>query len=583
MANDKTGNTKRKKPNIFSILKPYKILIAGLLILAFLSNGISLFIPKLIQHAIDDFSHNRYQLQKILIYFTGAALLILFLTYLQSLVQTYASEKVAKDLREKLINKIAHQTHAFIQDTTPGKLLTNITSDVNAVKTFVSQAVVNIISSVVLIIGTAILLLNINWRLGLIVLCVIPVISIAFTLVLKKIKVLFKKSQEVIDKLNKIINESIIGAALIRVLNAQAPEYDKFISASNEAKNTGLSILRLFATLIPIIVFTANLARLAVVVMGGHYTITGAMTIGEFAAFNSYIATLIFPILLIGFMSGLIARASASYARIHQVLTAPDTATGGSIDKELDGHIEVKDLTIAFGEKKALHNVSFNVKAGSRTAIIGPTAAGKTQLFYALTTLIAPQSGKICYDGIPIEDYNQEALLKQIGLVFQDAIIFNMSLRENIAFNTTVSEAELQKAIQTAELSDFIDTLPEGLDTIVSERGSSLSGGQKQRVMLARALAVHPRILLLDEFTARIDRNTERRIWQNVAANYPGITIVSITQNLEPVKDYDQIILLMEGELIAKGTHEALLKTNPEYNQILQSQQSFNNYQTAAI
>lgn len=565
---------------MFAMLKPYKGLIIVLLLLALFSNGLSLVIPKLVQSAIDDFSQNRFQLQRLVLYFTGASVLILVLTYFQSLVQTYASEKVARDLREQLAGKISRQTHAFIQETSPDKLLTNITSDVNAVKTFVSQAIVNIISSIVLIVGTAILLLSINWKLGLIVLCVIPIIALTFMLVFKKVKTLFKRSQEVIDKLNKTINESILGAALIRVLNAQFQEYNKFMEASGEARNLGLSILRLFATLIPIIVFTANLAVLAVVVIGGRFAITGSMTMGAFAAFNSYIAILIFPILLIGFMSNLIARASASYARIHQVLTAPDTEEGGDFEKELEGTVEVKELTVAFGEKKALDAVSFHVKAGSRTAIIGPTAAGKTQLFYALTTLIKPQSGTIYYDDVPIETYNQEVLLRQIGLVFQDAIIFNMSLRENIAFNADVSEAALQKAVQTAELSDFVASLPNGLDTEVSERGLSLSGGQKQRIMLARALAGNPKILLLDEFTARVDRTTEQRIWKNVAANYPGITIVSITQNLEPVKDYEQIILLMEGELVAKGTHEELLQSNPEYNQILQSQQSLNNYQT---
>ena len=155
----------------------------------------------------------------------------------------------------------------------------------------------------------------------------------------------------------------------------------------------------------------------------------------------------------------------------------------------------------------------------------------------------------------------------------------NMSIRENIAFNAEVSEEALQKAIETAELGDFIDTLPDGLNTIVSERGSSLSGGQKQRIMLARALAGSPKILLLDEFTARVDRNTERKIWRNVAENYPGITIVSITQNLEPISDYEQIILLMEGEVIATGTHQSLLNSCPEYIQIYQSQQSVNKYE----
>ncbi len=565
---------------MFAMLKPYRRLVFVLLILALFSNGLNLVIPKLIQSAIDDFSHQRFEMRRLVLYFSGASVLILALTYCQSLVQAYVSEKVARDLRTQLADKISRQTHAFIQDTGPNKLLTNITSDVNAVKMFVSQAIVNIISSVVLIVGTAVLLLSINWRLGLIVLCVIPIIGLAFIFVFRKIRTLFRRSQEVIDKLNKTINESILGAALIRVLNAQFQEYNKFMEASGEAKNLGLSILKLFATLIPIIVFTANLAILSVVAVGGYYAIEGSMTMGEFAAFNSYIAILIFPILLIGFMSNLIARSSASYGRIYQVLHAPDTETGGSVERQLEGNIEVKGLTVLFGEKKALDNISFRVKAGSRTAVIGPTAAGKTQLFYALTTLIRAQEGAIYYDDIPLETYNQEVLLRQIGLVFQDAIIFNMSLRENIAFNAGVSEEALQKAVRTAELSDFVATLPRGLDTEVAERGLSLSGGQKQRIMLARALAGNPKILLLDEFTARVDRNTEQRIWKNVAEHYPGITVVSITQNLEPVEDYEQIILLMEGELVAMGTHAQLLQTNPEYNQILQSQQSLNNYQT---
>lgn len=343
---------KPEKPSIFLMLKPYRGLILCLLLLALASNGLSLVIPKIFQSAIDDFSKGRFQVRQVMLYFLGAAVLILIFTYLQSLIQTYTSERVARDLREQLAYKISRQTNAFIEDTSPHKLLTNITSDVNAVKTFVSQAIVNIISSVILIVGTAILLLNINWRLGLLVLCVIPVIAITFMLIFKKVKTLFRRSQEVIDRLNKIINESILGAALIRVLNAQSQEYDKFMEASGEAKNLGLSILKLFATLIPIIVFTANLARLAVVAVGGRYAIMGSMTMGEFAAFNSYIAILIFPIILIGFMSNLIARAAASYTRIHQVLIAADTVEGGSFKKELEGAVEVQDLTVVFGEKK---------------------------------------------------------------------------------------------------------------------------------------------------------------------------------------------------------------------------------------
>lgn len=567
-------DNKKIKPNIFKILKPYSGMIGALLLFALLSNGLNLIIPKLIEVGIDDFSNGVWDVTKIVTWFSIAAALIFIFSYAQSILQTFASEKVARDLRSKLSAKISQQDYNYIRENTSGKLLTNLTSDVDAIKMFVAQAIVSIASSIVLIIGASILLLDINWKLGLVVLLIIPIIATTFFLVFKKVKTLFRKTQEVIDWLNKVINESILGAALIRVLNAQFTEYHKFMDANTEAKNLGLSILRLFAVLIPVIVLTSNLARFAVLALGGHFVIDSSMTLGEFAAFNSYISILIFPILIIGFMSNVIARASASYQRIYNLLESPDFVDKGMVTTTLKGNIELKNVSIFYGEKPALKDISFKVDAGTRTAVIGPTAAGKTQLLYLLTTLIKPTEGTILYDGIPITDYNQSALLKQIGLVFQDSIIFNMSLRDNIAFNAEVTEKDLQKAINTAELNDFIRSLPYGLETIVSERGSSLSGGQKQRIMLARALSINPEILLLDDFTSRVDTLTEEKIGRNVQQNYPGTTLVSVTQKINAIKNYDQIILLMEGELVAKGSHEYLMKNCAEYVQIYNSQKS---------
>ncbi len=570
----KEKKQKLPKANIFKILKPYSGMISALLFFALLSNGLNLVIPKIIQFGIDDFAKGTFNMQRIITWFLIAAILIFIFSYVQSIIQTFASERVARDMRKKLSSKISEQDYQYIQQTTPAKLLTNLTSDVDAIKMFVAQAIVTIVSSLVLIIGASILLLNLNWRLGLLVLLMIPIIAGTFIFIFKKVKTLFRKSQEVIDWLNKVINESILGAALIRVLNAQFTEYNKFIDASGEAKNLGLSILKLFATLIPIIVLTSNLARLAVLGVGGHFVIIGNMSLGEFAAFNSYIAILIFPIIMIGFMSNVIARASASYQRVHATLESPDFVDKGTVNKEIKGNISLENVSVFYGENPALKNISFKINGGTRNAIIGPTAAGKTQLFYLLTTLIKATEGAVFYDDIKITDYKRDVLLKQIGLVFQDSIIFNLALRENIAFNSEITEEDLQKAIDTAELNDFIKTLPQGLETIVSERGSSLSGGQKQRIMLARALAINPSVLLLDDFTARVDTLTEQKISGNLKQNYPDTTIVSITQKIDPIKDYDQIIVLMEGELIASGKHPYLMQHSPEYVQIYRSQKS---------
>ncbi|MFA6360234.1 MAG: ABC transporter ATP-binding protein, partial [Dysgonamonadaceae bacterium] len=265
--------------------------------------------------------------------------------------------------------------------------------------------------------------------------------------------------------------------------------------------------------------------------------------------------------------------------RIQSILSTPPPQEEGTIKSEVKGNILLKNVSLTYEDKPILKNVSFSVKAGSKTAIIGPTAAGKSQLLYLLTNLIPADSGTIEMDGISIDKYARETLYKDVGLVFQDSVLFNMSLEENIGFSDSVTEEALQKAIETAELSNFIESLPQKLETIVSERGSSLSGGQKQRIMLARALTLNPNILLLDDFTARVDQKTEDRILANIQSNYPDLTLISITQKIEPVKDFDQILLLMGGEIIASGQHKDLMKRSPEYIQIYKSQQSTEQYE----
>jgi ATP-binding cassette, subfamily B, bacterial len=581
VAINKKENKEHSKINyqLFRLLKPYKMLVILLIVFALLGNAANLIIPNIISRGIDTYMEGSYVLKNVLREFLLVAAAIFLFSLLQMVVQTYASEKVGLDLRKKLSDKISRQSFAFIQEANPSKLLTNLTSDMDSVKMFVSQAVTSIVSSVFMIVGTSVLLLIINWKLAVPVLFMIPLIGISFMVILQKVKPLFKKGREVIDWLNKVINESILGSAIIRVLNAQHYEYRKFLAASAEARDVGIGIVTLFATLIPLITLLANLATLVILALGGFQVISGDLSLGDFAAFNSYVALLIFPIIVIGFMSNMIAQASASYERIYQVMAAPETADTGKIDKPLQGYISFSNVTVKYDGKPALKSVSFSIRPGTRTAIIGPTAAGKSQLLYLLTGLVKPDEGTVEFDGENIDRYNKEYFHNQIGFVFQDSVLFNLSLRENIAFSDTVTDESLQKAIDTAGLKEFISSLPNKLDTVVSERGTSLSGGQKQRIMLARALALNPKILLLDDFTSRVDPQTEKRILHNVRQNYPEITLVSVTQKISPVKDFDMIVLLMEGELIATGTHKTLRATCPEYIQIYESQKSTSYYE----
>jgi len=566
-----------KRPNsnfkLFILARPYIGLILLVLAATLASNGLNLILPKLIAQTIDLFRSNNSLPITFIRNFSLIIVFIFVFSSLQSILQTYLSEKFARDLREKLINKISNQPYLFISQFTPEKLLTNLTADVDNIKLVISQALVQIFASIIIIIGATYLLISINWKLALIVLSIIPLIIVIFTLIFHKIRKYFLRYQTIIDKLNQVINESIIASSLIRIINSQEWEFLKFSTVSQEARQIGLSILKLFSSLIPLIGLIANASIVAILLVGGKSIVLGTFTIGSFTAFMSYISMLIFPIVVLGFISNLIARAAVSFERVNQVLESPTEKIYGNLEVEIKGNVVFKNVNLTINRKQILKNISFNIKPNRKTAILGPTAAGKTQIFYLIAGLIKPSSGQILIDNVPLFDYSQNCLSSQIGLVFQDSSIFNATILENINFKKKDDPDAVEKAIDTAELKNYIETLPHGLKTKIAERGNNLSGGQKQRITLARALVLDPKILLLDDFTARVDKDTEKKIIANLDKNYPKTTEVIITQQISSALDADQIILVMEGEILAVGTHATLLKKSPEYRQIYNSQQ----------
>ncbi len=542
-------------------------------------NGLALLVPQFISNGINMYGKGQALTQTFYVEFIALSVGIFLLTYFQGVFQTYLSEKAGFDIREDLADKISRMTFARLESETPAKLLTNLTSDIDAIKVFLSMGFATIISSVVVILGASILLIRIDWRLALSVLVLLPIIGIMFFFVFRRLGPLFKKTQELVDGFNGVLNESVVGAAIVRVFHSGSLEHKKFDAKNTAARANGMQILRYFSFVIPVIGIIANLASLIILILGGHFVMSQSMTLGDFTAFNSYVFILIFPIIMLGFVSSIISRAQASYDRIKEVLNLSDEKDTGIHVSKLHGDVEVRHLTLTYGERKALSDVSFSIKAKTKTAIIGPTAAGKTQLLQVMMGLTAPTSGEVLYDGKSIKEYSKEVLYSQIALVFQDSVLFNMSLRENIGFSATVKDEFIQKAIDTAELGDFVHTLPKGLDSLVSERGTSLSGGQKQRIMLARALAFNPKVIFLDDFTARVDTATERKILANIEKNYPDITMISVTQKIRSVTHFDKVILLMEGEVIAEGTHKELSETSLEYVQIMESQKSTETYE----
>lgn len=567
--------TMKEQNSIGTFFRAYLNWLVPLLLVTLGATLIGLALPKLIAKHIDLFqATGTYNIQVIIIELLGVTISVLLLTLAQSFLSTYVSEKIALDLRQKLAKKISQQSFNYISTTTVPRVLTIVTSDVDGVKNLISQGIVAVFAAVLILVGSIVALLSIQVKLALITLIVIPIIIVAFVMIFGKIGILFHQTQENLEKINKVVNESIVGASLVRVLHSAESEITKFDEVNIKARNLGLAIVKGFSALVPIITFVANATVLLIVWFGGLDVIAGDLSLGNFSAFFAYSGMLMMPIFIIAFISNSLSRAMISWQRISSILLAPLDEHVGTHKGRLRGEIVFQNVSLSYGSKEVLKNISFTIKSGTKNAIVGPVSAGKTQILYLITGLVKPDQGAIKIDQVNLIDYERNHLLRSMGLVFQDSLIFNATVRENIQMHNDISDADLQKAIMTAQLADLIEALPRGLDTQISERGSNLSGGQKQRLMLARALANNPKVLLLDDFTARVDRNTEQEIIQAIEKNYPQVTLISITQKVDPVKNYDQIIVIMEGELIAAGKHGELINSSLEYRQICESQKT---------
>lgn len=564
------------------LLKKYKWLFAIVIFLTLVANVLYVYVPKVMGRVIDDAVASGAGLAGA----SGSITLLLIIAcgglitnFLQVFISGYFSERVALDLRNKLIHKFGSQSFSYISKAGSGKLLTISTADVEAIKGVLTQGLSSVFGALVVLIGSLVLLLTTQLKLGLITIAVIPFLVITIMAVFGKLGIFFKKFQENLEHINNLIHETIVGSALIRVLSSFKAEVHKFDDANIVSKKLGMSIVNIFSALIPIITFLANVAIMIIIWFGGTQVMAGTLSLGDFTAFISYTALFIWPLFTISFIGASLSQGMVSLKRIQDVIDEPVIEESGTYTGEIKGEIVFDSVSLSFtddegNEKQILKDISCTIMPGKKTAVVGPTAGGKTQLFYLMTGLVKPTAGTIKIDGRNIDEYNVEALLSQVGLVFQDSLMFNTTFRENIALSSDISPEVLEKALRVAELEDFVKTLPNGLDTSVSERGTSLSGGQKQRIMLARALARDPKILLLDDFTARVDQATETSIIANVTKEFSGITLVSITQKINQIKEYDSVIVIMEGELIAQGNHAELLDKSFEYRQMYDSQQT---------
>jgi len=554
----------------------------GALLALFLVSVANLIAPQMIRLAIDGgvTQHRRNDLILAVVVLIGVAALRGLFNFAQGFLAERASQGVAYDLRNALFAQIERLSFSYYDRIEAGQLLTRVTNDVEQIRGFAGNGVVQLASAVVMLIGSTALLLLLNWKLALVALATIPPLFLLLLRFVRRIGPLFGQVQQTLGRLNTVLQEALAGIRVIRAFSREAYETERYRAVNTELLNKNLLTVRAFSNNFPFVFLLGNLGTLAVVWYGGWQVIGGQLTIGELVAFNTYLGFLLFPILTIGFQAAGISRAGASALRVFDVLDAPldvrDAPDAAPLPPVI-GRVIFDDVHFRYpgGEREILRGVTFTAEPGQTVAILGTTGSGKSTLMNLLPRFYDVTGGAVRVDGHDVRAVTLASLRGQIGIVLQETLLFSGSVRDNIAYGKpTATQDEVEAAARAAQADSFVRALPQGYDTVVGERGVGLSGGQRQRIAIARALLVDPRLLILDDSTSAVDTETEAAI--QVALDRlmrdSHHTAFVIAQRISTVRDADLILVLDEGKIAAQGTHAELLRDSALYNDILGSQ-----------
>jgi ATP-binding cassette, subfamily B, multidrug efflux pump len=565
---------------VFQYLSHYWLTAFAALISLLLVNAANLYTPQLLRQLIDD---GIYQLNMNVIWMVaGLLVLVAVVRGVFNFLQGYLSEKtsqgVAYELRNEIFERLQHLSFSYHDQSQTGKLMTNVTSDVEMVRMFAGNGLLQLISALVLLIGTLVILFSMNATLTLIFLAMIPPIGVIFGFFIKTLLPRSRIVQEKLEKLNSILQENLAGIRVVKAFAREDHERGRFSSRNQDLLTENITLLSIFATFFPMIFFIANVAIVGVLWVGGLEVIAGSMTLGELVAFVGYQGFFLMPIFMLGFVGSVISRAEASAQRIFEVVDAqsevvdkPDAVDAPS----LSGHVIFDKVSFRYAgsETPVINEISFEALPNQTVAIMGRTGSGKSSIINLIPRFYDTTSGKIRIDGYDVRDLKLSSLRSQIGIVLQETTLFTGTIRDNIAYGRMdASEDEIVQVAKAAQAHDFIIGFEDGYDTVVGERGVGLSGGQKQRIAIARALLLSPRILIMDDSTSSVDAETEYKIQQALEMLRQGRTTFVIAQRISTVRSADLILLLDEGRLVGKGTHAELLECCEIYTEILATQ-----------
>jgi ATP-binding cassette, subfamily B, multidrug efflux pump len=498
----------------------------------------------------------------------------------QSYLAEAASQGVAYDLRNKIFSKIQNLSFSYHDQAQTSQLLTRVTSDIEQIRTFVGTSLIQVVGAVVTLMSISVLLLVMNWQLALITLTVVPIAGWLMARFITRNNKLFREVQEQLSNLNAVLQENLIGIRVVKAFVRESAERSRYTTLNDGLIKANIKTISAIRDTFPLIFLLSNLVTLAVFGYGGAQVIGKRFSIGELVAFNSYLALILQPILLIGFAAPAIAQSAASAERVYEVVDAkveisdrPDAVPFHTCA----GRITFENVSFRYpgATSETLKEVSFETKPNELIAVLGMTGSGKSTIMNLIPRFYDVTKGAVRIDGRDVRSFTLKSLRAKIGIVFQETTLFSGTIRENIAY--AKPNATLEQVIEvakTAQMHDFISSLPDGYETIVGERGVGLSGGQKQRIAIARTLLTDYSILILDDSTSAVDAKTAAQIQEKLDGlmRQKACTTFVVAQRISTVKNADRIFLMDKGRLVAQGTHEELMQTSPLYGVILESQ-----------
>ena len=501
------------------------------------------------------------------------------LNFLQRYISTIVSQKGSFDLRSDMYNSLLEQSFSFYDNQRTGQLMARATGDINMLSRFFNMGLRMFLSSILLLTMVIYSLLSINVELTLVSIVVLPFILMATRNYSQRIGPLWRAVREQNGVITSVLQENLSGIRVVRGFSREPHEEEKFYAECEKYFDTNVKMAGIRAFFMPLASFLSSLGMVLIVWYGGGQVIRGALSLGSMVAFYFYLAKLMGPIRRIGFITSMFVRASAAADRVFDIIDAKvdvhDSEDASNID-EIEGRTTFEDVWFSYdGENMVLKDIDLDVKPGETIAILGATGSGKSSIINLIPRFYDVTRGSIKLDGMDIRGLKIKSLREQIGIVRQDPFIFSTTLRENIAYG--VRDANLENIVEAskqARIHDFIDSLPEGYDTRVGERGVTLSGGQKQRVAIARALLKNPKILILDDSTSSVDTQTEYEIQQALDELLKDRTTFIITQRLSSIKNADYIIVLEDGSIIEEGRHEELMAKEGTYRTLYETQLS---------